>query len=106
MTPQEETRVLMAMILCGAVLAVAYDVLWLLRKVCFPGRIALAICDVLFGILCGLGVIAAAFWLRADALRLYVLCGVLCGMMLQRISIGYILRRLMMTVKKEKKNGK
>ena len=107
MTPREELRVLLAMILCGAALGVVYDGLWMLRKAFFPGRAALAMMDLLYGPVCALGVIAAAFLLRVDALRLYILGGALCGMILQRITAGVFLRSMVQRVKKlAKKNGK
>ena len=101
MTPQEEARVLLAMMLCGAALAAVYDALWVLRNVFFRGKGAQATLDLLFGIVCAMGVIAAALRLRVDALRLYILFGVLCGMALERISAGFLLRRMVMTLKKQ-----
>ena len=107
MTPQEELRVLLAMILCGAALGVVYDGLWLLRKAFFPGGAALAIADLLYGPICAVGMIAAAFLLRMDAFRLYILGGVLCGMALQRISVGAFLRLVIVRAKNlAKMNGK
>ena len=100
MTPQEEVRVLLAMMLCGAALAAVYDALWVLRNAFLPGKAAQAALDLLFGIVCALGVIAAALYLRVDALRLYILFGVLCGMALERISAGFLLRRIVLALKK------
>ena len=107
MTPQAELRVLLAMILCGAMLGMVCDGLWMLRQAFFPGRAARVIMDLLCGPVCAVGVIAAAFLLRVDALRLYILCGMLCGMLLERISAGAFLRMMMRMVKKiAKTNGK
>ena len=107
MTPREEMRVLLAMILCGAALGVVYDGLWMLRKAFFPGRAALAIADLLYGPICAVGVVAAAFLLRVDAFRVYILGGVLFGMALQRMSAGAFLRSVMMRAKNlAKMNGK
>ena len=100
MMPQEQMRVLLAMMLCGALLAATYDVLWLLRMAFFSGKAAQAVSDLLFGVICAAGVITAALLLRVDALRLYVLYGVLCGMGLYRLSAGSLLRRMVKWTKK------
>ncbi|MBR5289047.1 MAG: spore cortex biosynthesis protein YabQ [Clostridia bacterium] len=85
---------LLAMMLCGALLAAAYDALWVLRKVFFPGKIALALMDLLFGVFCALGIIASALVLKVDAMRAYVLVGALLGMGMYRASAGAALRRV------------
>lgn len=105
MTPGEQLRVLLAMMLCGAALAGVYDALWLLRRTCL--RAMQGALDLAFGVLCALAVIACALCLRVDVLRLYTLAGVLCGMALYRASVGWAMRAGGRAVKKlSKKIGK
>ena len=92
MTPQEQLRVLLAMMLCGAALGAAYDALWLLRTTLFRGMAAQTALDLLFGVLCAAGIIAAALCLRADAIRFFSLSGAAAGMALYRASAGAMLR--------------
>ena len=113
MTPQEQLRVLLAMMLCGAALGAAYDALWLLRTAFFRGGAGQAAADLIFSLLCAGGVAAASVRLRVDALRFYTLAGTLCGMALYRASAGALLRSGVHGVKKmtkkvlrETKNGK
>ena len=106
MTPQEQIRVALAMVLCGALLAMVYDALWLLRRVFFPGKAAQAMADLLFWILCACAMIKAALFMRVEVFRLYVLGSVLCGMALYRISGGFFLRRVAGLAKKVPKRNK
>lgn len=90
MTPGEQLRVLLAMMLCGAALGSTYDALGLLRLMRFAG--IQAVLDLAFGVICAMAVIACALYLRVDVLRMYTLAGVLCGMALYRVSIGWMMR--------------
>jgi len=106
MTPQEQLRVFLAMVLCGAALGAAYDALWLSRILLFQGKAALAAEDLLFGLLCAAGMIAAALCLEVDVFRLYTLAGTAAGMALYRVSVGTALRVSMRSIGKMiKKRG-
>lgn len=90
MTPQEQARVFLTMMLCGACLGVLYDLLGMLRRTAF----LCALTDVFFGLCCAVSVVAAALWLRCEAFRLYTFAGVGCGMALYGVSLGNIWRRI------------
>ena len=106
MTPQEQLRVFLAMMICGAALGAAYDALWLLRITLFRGKAALAAADLLFGLLCAAGVIAAALCLEVDAFRLYALSGAAAGMALYRASAGTALRLCVRSIEKTIKKAR
>jgi len=95
MTPEEQARVFLAMVLCGAALGAVYDALLLLRRWLLRGRAWRSALDVLFGLLCAAGVIVAALRLRTEAFRWYVLLGTAAGMGLEQISLGVLLRRVL-----------
>ena len=94
MTPQEQLRVFLAMMLCGAVLGAVYDTLWLFRRMLFRGRAALFVLDLLYGVLCAGGMITAGLILQTDMLRFYTLSGALTGMGLYRASAGTAFRMM------------
>lgn len=95
MSPAEQARVLLAMVLCGAALGAGYDALRLLGRALCGGRVVEGALDLVFGALCAAGIAAAALRLQVDAFRWYTLLGALLGMTLYRASVGMILRRML-----------
>lgn len=93
--PQEQLRIALAMLACGAALGAAYDALYLLRRAFLPGRAALHALDLFYGVLFAAGVAGAALALRADVLRWYVLLAAALGAGAYRMSAGAALRLLL-----------
>lgn len=90
MSPYDQARVFLAMMLCGAGLGAAYDLLSLLRQ----GRMLTVLADLLLGLLCAAGVVGAALLLRCDPFRLYMFAGVMLGFAIYMLSLGTIVRIL------------
>lgn len=100
MAPEEQARVFLAMMLCGAVLGAAYDAGMLLRRAAHAGRILTGALDLSFGALCAAGMTATALAMRVNPFRWYEFAGVAAGMAAYMISIGTIVRFLCAAVQK------
>lgn len=92
MRTAEQARVFLAMALCGAVCAAAYDALRLLARAIGGGRILVGAVDLLFGPLCAAGMTATALVMLVDPFRWYEFAGVLLGIALYAASIGTFVR--------------
>ena len=91
MTPLEHAKVFAAMLCCGILLGVLYDLLGAIRRL----RGMCAVTDVLFGVFCALGMILTALHLLVDPFRLYAFAGTFCGIMLYGLTAGALIRRIM-----------
>jgi len=81
----------MAMALCGVSTGLLYDLLAVFRKNPFFTAAA----DLLLGLICACGVIAAGLALHCDPFRLYSLLGVGIGWMLYAVTVGIGVRALL-----------
>ena len=110
MTVEQQARALAAMVVCGAALGAACDVLGLLRRALRAGGVLTGILDLFWGILGALAVVLAGLRLKIDLLRAYVRAGVLAGMGVYALLIGLPLRRMVKAVqgrvKKDEKEEK
>lgn len=107
MTVGEQARVFAAMIACGAVLGVLYDVMALLRRMMRAGPVLTGALDLLYGFCCGAGVVLFSLRMQAEAFRLYVLSGAALGLAVYFGTIGIFVRildvRIRRYVKKSRK---
>lgn len=87
MTPQEQAHAFAAMLAAGVCLGGVYDLLMPLRS-----GVCCAAADLLFGVLCAAGIIAAALLRQCDAFRLYAFAGAACGMILYGLTLGRLVR--------------
>lgn len=87
MTPAQQAHVFAAMLLTGAGMGAAHDLLAPLRR----GALCWA-ADLLLGALGAAGMIAAALWLRCEAFRLYTFAAAACGAALYALTVGRIVR--------------
>ena len=90
--PFEQARVLLAMLLCGAVLGAACDGLNLLHRICFRDALSRLAVDLSVGPLCAAGMIKAALFMHTEVMRWYTLLGMLGGLYLYRVSLGALVR--------------
>lgn len=100
MTVFEQAQAFAAMMVCGAGLGGAYDVLGLFRRGAMTH-----VLDLFFGVLAAAGMIGAALLLRVDAFRLYAFAGVIAGGALYRMTIGTIVRKVSGFVRKNVKKA-
>lgn len=100
MSPQDQARVFLAMVLCGAGLGVVYDAMTLLRRGLRLGRVMTGALDICFGVACAAGIIVTALILRTDAYRLFVFAGTTLGFALYEGSVGTIVRYVSKSVHK------
>ena len=107
-SPTEQVRVLLAMVLCGALLGAGYDALSAVRIALFRGRAVLAAQDVFYGAVCAGAMAWAALRMRTDVFRWFVLLGTGIGAGLYRVCIGAWVRALYGVLRKNlrKKDGK
>lgn len=90
MSPYDQAHAFLAMVLCGACIAMIHDMLGLLRR----GKILTALADIFLGFLAAAGIAAAGLRLRCDPFRLYVFGGAALGFAIYRLSLGTIVRIL------------
>jgi len=102
MNPQEQAYAFAAMMVSGACMGVAYDLLGLLRRI----RGLCAVSDMFFGLLCAVGIVVTALWLRCDAFRLYAFLGAACGLLLYGISVGTAIRRIKRRIRYAMQKGR
>ena len=84
MTVAEQTRVFLAMSLCGACIGAAHDLLAVIRR----GTLLTAAADMLLGLVAAAGVIGASLLLCCDAFRLHTLLAVVIGWSIYALSLG------------------
>ena len=110
MTVAQQAQALAAMVACGAALGAACDMLGLLRRALRAGAVLTGLIDLLWGVLGALAVVIVGLRLHIDLLRAYVLAGVLAGMGVYVLLIGFPVRRLAQAVrarvKKDEKEEK
>ncbi|MBQ8619185.1 MAG: spore cortex biosynthesis protein YabQ [Clostridia bacterium] len=94
MTTGDQTRMFLAMTLCGAGAGAVHDLLRVLRH----GAILTAIADLLLGFFLSAGMIGVGLKLGCDPFRLYALAGVFVGWMIYSLSLGTIVRILTQTI--------
>lgn len=102
--PAEQARVLLAMVLCGALLAMAYDALCALRHALGTGRAMREATDTLYGMAAAAAITAAGLLLRTDVLRWYTLGGALLGVALYRCGPGALLRAAISLARKGRRD--
>lgn len=102
MTPAEQARAFVVMLLAGVCMGVVYDLLGPLRRV----RGLCAAADLLFGLCCAAGIVTTALGLRCDAFRLYAFAGAACGLALYGATVGAVLRRVAAILRNRRGNGK
>ena len=76
MTALEQARALGMMAALGAALGGIYDLMGMMRR----SRAGVGASDLLFGMLCALGMTLTALYLRMNPFRLYAFAGVALGM--------------------------
>lgn len=101
--PAQQARILLAMALCGAAVACAYDGSLALRRVLGLGRVLCAALDLAMGALAAAAMTATALCLRTDPMRLFAFAGVAAGFGLYRASMGTLVRKMDACVKKRSK---
>ena len=94
MSAAEQARVFLAMALCGALCAAAYDALRCLAKAAGGGAVLCGAADLLFGILCAAGMTATALAMRTDPFRWFEFAGVALGCALYALTIGTFVRSI------------
>lgn len=99
MTALEQTRVFLAMALCGAACAAVYDAARALLARA-GGRLLAQAADLFFGPLVAAGMTATALRMLADPLRAYEFAGVTLGAALYAATIGTFVRFAYSFVKK------
>ena len=106
-TPSRQGIELMVMVLCGAAVGAAWDLLAALRRAAFGEKGGRTAQDLLGGAMFAAGVMAAALELRTQAMRGYTIAGALAGTVLYRLTAGEVLRQLWRLVLRlgEKKSG-
>lgn len=90
--PAEQARIFLAMALCGAAVACAYDGSLALRRALGLGRVLSGALDLAMGALSAAAMALTALRLRIDPLRLYAFAGVAAGFALYRASAGALVR--------------
>ena len=90
MTVAEQASAFAAMMLCGAGVGAAHDLL----AVCRKNTAWTALADLTLGMIAAMGVIAAGLALRCDPFRLYAILGVAVGWGIYRFTLGTIIRIL------------
>ena len=90
--PAQQARVFLAMALCGAGIACAFDGSLALRRLLGMGGVLSGALDLLIGALAAAAMTLTALCLRVDPLRAYAFAGVAAGFSLYRFSLGALAR--------------
>ena len=90
MTALEQARALWMMAALGAALGGIYDLMGMMRR----SRAGVGASDLLFGMLCALGMTLTALYLRMNPFRLYAFAGVALGMGAYAATAGWLFRAL------------
>lgn len=90
MTVGDQARVFAAMLLCGASIGAANDLLGVLRR----GRLGIAAADLLLGTAAAAGMIAVGLKMGCEVFRLYTLAGAALGWVIYACSLGTVVRVL------------
>ena len=90
MTALEQARALGMMAALGAALGGIYDLMGMMRR----SRAGVGASDLLFGMLCALGMTLTALHLRMNPFRLYAFAGVALGMGAYAATAGRLFRAL------------
>lgn len=90
MTALEQARALGMMAALGAALGGIYDLMGMMRR----SRAGVGASDLLFGMLCALGMTLTALYLRMNPFRLYAFAGVALGMGAYAATAGRLFRAL------------
>ena len=91
----------MKSILCGLLFFVLYDVFRILRTFLRFGTVSVFIQDFLYLFLVFVGTFLFVFAINDGALRIYILCGILCGWLLGFFTYGKVSRFVIKKSKKE-----
>ena len=92
--PAQQARVFLAMALCGAGIACAFDGSLALRRLLGLCGVLAGALDLLMGALAAAAMTFTALCLRVDPLRAYAFAGVAAGFALYRFSLGAIGRAI------------
>ncbi|MFQ9448753.1 MAG: spore cortex biosynthesis protein YabQ [Christensenellales bacterium] len=90
MTALEQARALGMMATLGAALGGIYDLMGMMRR----SRAGVGASDLLFGMLCALGMTLTALYLRMNPFRLYAFAGVALGMGAYAATAGRLFRAM------------
>lgn len=90
--PAQQARVFLAMALCGAAIACAFDGSLALRRLLGLGSALSGALDLMMGALAAAAMTLTALRLRTDPLRAYAFAGVAAGFALYRASLGTLVR--------------
>ena len=90
MTALEQARALGMMAALGAALGGSSDLMGMMRR----SRAGVGASDLLFGMLCALGMTLTALYLRMNPFRLYAFAGVALGMGAYAATAGRLFRAL------------
>jgi len=90
MTVAGQMQVFLAMLLCGAAVGMAHDLMALFRH----GLVFTAAADLALGLVCAAGMIGVGLALYIDPFRLYVFAGVCLGWTIYVLTLGTIVRVL------------
>lgn len=109
-SPAQQAEVFCGMMLCGGGMGAAYDLLAAVRQFGRAGRWTTGALDLLWGIFCAAGIIAAGLQLQTEVFRWYVFAAAAAGVGLYALTIGAVVRwlgrRCMKLSKKVKKGEK
>lgn len=92
MSASEQARVFLAMALCGALCGAIYDALRMVAGAIGGGRFLCGAVDLLFGLLCAVGMAATALVMGTDPFRWFEVGGLLLGIALYGLTIGTFVR--------------
>lgn len=87
-----QTRMMTVMLLCGAALGVAYDLLGMMRRLFSKSVLIGTGGDLLLGGVCATSMITAGLWLRQNPFRLFAFSGVAAGFAVYMLTLGTIVR--------------
>ena len=100
MQTAEQARVFLAMALCGALSACAYDVLRLASAAVGGGKLLLGAVDLLFGPLLAVGMSATALAVMTNPFRWFEFAGAMLGIAVYELSIGTFVRYIYKMIRK------
>lgn len=95
-----QSRIFLMMLYAGLLVGLYLSMDSALRRLIQAGRIMNICMDLLFGVVLA-GIVIVALMIAVDGeLRLYALLGVLCGFLIYSATLGPLLRRLALLMKK------
>ena len=77
-------------LLCGSLFFVLYDMFRILRTFFKSGALFVFVQDILYLLFVFIGTFIFVFAINNGALRIYILCGILCGWLLGFVTFGRV----------------